>query len=221
MIGFYNYTVWLTFFSLVSSSFGILQAVSGHPLRALLFLMLSGVCDMFDGKIARTRKDSTEQEKKFGVQLDSLADIVCFGVLPAAIAIAIQHYYFPGVSMIVRVGYLMPACLLVLCALIRLAFFNVTEEERQSKTTERRTSYIGLPVTTSALIFPLAYALFIVTYNSPSIFTLVIYPAAMFITAICFIAPIPVRKAHGWGLVGLSLIGLAEAAFLAWALFLR
>lgn len=38
-----------------------------------------------DGRIARTKKDRTEQEKRFGIQIDSLNDLVCFGVLPAAI----------------------------------------------------------------------------------------------------------------------------------------
>ena len=37
---------------------------------------------MFDGKIARTKKNRTDEEKCFGIQIDSLADIVCFGILP-------------------------------------------------------------------------------------------------------------------------------------------
>ena len=46
----------------------------------------------------------------------------------------------------------------VLTALIRLAYFNVTEEERQQLTTERRKVYEGLPVTSVALIIPLLFA---------------------------------------------------------------
>mgnify|MGYP007032777772 FL=1 len=37
---------------------------------------------MFDGKIARTKKNRTEDEKQFGIQIDSLCDVVCFGVFP-------------------------------------------------------------------------------------------------------------------------------------------
>jgi hypothetical protein len=44
-----------------------------HIRYSLIFLMLAGVCDMFDGKIARMCK-RTKQEKEFGIQLDSLAD---------------------------------------------------------------------------------------------------------------------------------------------------
>ena len=215
MIGFYNYTVYMTFLGLVSSAYGLVMAATGHPLRALAMLMLSGVCDMFDGKIARTRKNSTDEEKRFGVQLDSLSDIVCFGALPAAIGAALLP---SGTAAWIRVVSAACSCLLVLCALIRLAYFNVKEEERQKTTNERRTSFIGLPVTTSALIFPLAFALSRVL---PGIFSLLIYPFAMLVTAILFISPINVRKAHGAGLVILSAIGAAEIAFIAWAVLRR
>ena len=49
--------------------------------------MFSGFCDMFDGIVARTKKDRTDEEKRFGIQLDSLSDIVCFGVLPFVIGV--------------------------------------------------------------------------------------------------------------------------------------
>ena len=71
MIGFYNYTVYLTYFSLIVSGVGLYQAANGRPLVAIFCLMVSGLCDMFDGKIARTRHKSTEMERNFGIQLDS------------------------------------------------------------------------------------------------------------------------------------------------------
>ena len=61
--------------------------------------MLAGVCDMFDGKIARTMK-RTKQEKRFGIQIDSLSDFLCFGVLPAMIGYNIgmtEWYFFPAI----------------------------------------------------------------------------------------------------------------------------
>ncbi len=93
MIGYYNYTVILTYTSLVSSLVGIFFAagVGGgepQPDYAVICLMISGLCDMFDGKIARTRS-RTESEKNFGIQIDFLCDLVCFGVLPAAIGYSI------------------------------------------------------------------------------------------------------------------------------------
>ena len=82
MIGFYDYTVIMTYISVVSSMIGIFCAVTDHISAAVCCLAFSGLCDMFDGKIARTKKNRTEEEKCFGIQIDSLADIVCFGILP-------------------------------------------------------------------------------------------------------------------------------------------
>lgn len=153
MIGFYNYTVILTYIGLLSSVSGIYFAsgvgnMPPSPRMAIICLMISGLCDMFDGKIARTRK-RTEQEKKFGIQIDSLCDLVCFGVLPSVIG------YSVGMNNLADLPILV---LFPLCAVIRLAYFNVTEEERQKKTADVRKVYEGLPVTSVALILPLLYS---------------------------------------------------------------
>ena len=211
MIGFYNYTVILTYISLVISSVGIGFAATGNPMTAMFCLMASGVCDMFDGMIARTRKKSTDEEKRFGIQLDSLCDIVCFGVLPAATGIAMAE----GQSTLLQVASWAFGALLILGALIRLAYFNVTEETRQATEGGRRKSYLGVPVTTSAMVFPLMYALSLLL---PARLTLWIYPAFTLITALSFVTPVKVPKAHGKGLVVMGLIGLAEAALMFWLL---
>lgn len=146
MLGVYDYTVVLTYISLMISLGGMMLAVNGHLDLAVLCLALSGLCDMFDGKIARTKKDRTEQEKRFGIQIDSLCDIVCFGVGPALIC------YCMGMKGVIGVGILM---LYVLAGLIRLAWFNVTEECRQKETTENRKCYQGLPITSMAIALPI------------------------------------------------------------------
>ena len=192
---------------------GIGFAATGNPLAAVLCLMASGVCDMFDGMIARTRKKSTDEEKRFGIQLDSLCDIVCFGVLPAATGIALAE----GQSTVLQVAAWGIGALFILCALIRLAYFNVTEETRQASQGGRRTHYMGVPVTTSAMVFPLMYALSLLL---PAPFDLWIYPAFLLITAVSFITPVKVVKPHGKGMVIMGLIGLAETALILWV-FLR
>lgn len=212
MIGFYNYTVILTYISLLISAVGIGFAATGDPFTALFCLMASGVCDMFDGMIARTRKKSTEEEKRFGIQLDSLCDIVCFGVLPAAVGIALAE----GQSTLLRVASWGFGALFILCALIRLAYFNVTEETRQATEGGRRKSYMGVPVTTSAVVFPLMYALSVLI---PAPVGLWIYPAFILITAIAFITPVKVPKPHAKGLVVMGLVGLVEAALMFWLSF--
>ena len=86
MLGFYDYTVVLTYISLAVSVFGMTRALEGDFKVAILCLALSGLCDMFEGKIARTKKNRTEDEKKFGIQIDSLCDMVCFGAFPILLA---------------------------------------------------------------------------------------------------------------------------------------
>lgn len=187
MIGYYNYTVILTYMSLVSAVLGVFFALgidcsAPHPEYAIICLMVSGLCDMFDGKIARTKKNRTENEKKFGVQIDSLCDVICFGVLPTVIGYSIGMNSW--VDMPVLAIYL-------LFAVIRLAYFNVAEEERQKKTEDVRKVYEGLPVTSVALILPLLYSF----YNDigAKLFSTV-YGAAMFIIAIAFITRFKVKK---------------------------
>ena len=69
MIGFYDYTVVLTYISMMISVYGITLCMDGHFKRAIVCLALSGLCDMFDGKIARTKKNRTDEEKCFGITL--------------------------------------------------------------------------------------------------------------------------------------------------------
>ncbi len=213
MIGFYNYSVILTYISLLISSVGICLAATGDPFPAILCLLASGVCDMFDGKIARTRKKSTPEERRFGIQIDSLCDIVCFGVLPAVLGAGLAqvftHRYFTNAALeYVTWG---AGALLILCGLIRLAYFNVTEETRQSTDTGRRTHYAGLPITSSAVVFPFAYS---VALLLPSAVGVWVYPAFLLVTAVAFIAPFKMPKPHGVGLLILGLLGLAELALL-------
>lgn len=225
MVGFWNYTVILTYISLLISSLGIFLAGSGDPIGAIFCLLASGVCDMFDGKIARTRKKSTAQEKAFGIQLDSLSDIVCFGVLPAVIGVSLV----PAEDTALRIVSWCLGGALILSSLIRLAYFNVTEEERQKTTKSRRTSFIGFPVTTSALAFPLALSIHLFLARLAEKFAeqagWMVYPAAYvypLMLAVCaffYIAPVNVRKPSGLYLVSLCGIGLAEIAFIVYVLF--
>ncbi len=149
-IGFYDYTVILTYMSLVSAVLGTICAHKGLFGGAMLCLFLSGFCDAFDGKVARTKKNRTDDEKAFGIQLDSLCDVVSFGLAPAF------SLYCMGVNSTLGIIILCAYCV---CAVIRLAFFNVLEAKRQQVESGSNKFYRGLPVTTSALIFPVFYLL--------------------------------------------------------------
>lgn len=150
LIGVYDYTVILTYLSLISAVIGIVQASKGSFGVAVLCILASGICDAFDGMVARTKKNRTEDERAFGIQLDSLCDVISFGVAPAFLC------YCMGVD---GVFGLICVCLYSLCALIRLAFFNVLEAKRQQVEDGCNKFYRGLPVTSISMIFPLVYLL--------------------------------------------------------------
>lgn len=156
MIGIYDYTVILTYISFMSAMAGIFSAMDHHLQWAIFFLAFSGLCDMFDGKIARTKKDRTEDEKSFGIQIDSLCDIVCFGVLPIVICYKLGMNHVYGMVLLALYG---------LAGLIRLGFFNVVEARRQNEEGGARKYYQGLPITSMAIALPL---LFVVSPLFPS-----------------------------------------------------
>jgi len=149
LIGVYDYTVILTYLSLFFALFGTVLAESGRFTAAVLCLLAAGFCDAFDGIVARTKKNRTEDEKGFGIQLDSLCDIVSFGVFPALL------WYYMGVQ---TTAGMIGLFLYVLCAVIRLAFFNVLETKRQRVESGISKGYRGLPVTSISVLFPLIYA---------------------------------------------------------------
>lgn len=195
MLGFYNYTVILTYLGMLAGFAGITWAFGGNTGAALICLMIAGICDMFDGKIASTM-ERTRQEKRFGVQIDSLSDLICFGVLPALIVYA-------GGSGKLR---WLPSAIYLLCALIRLAWFNVDEEERQNREGGRRRVYLGLPVTCAALIFPMLYGIG-GKYHWPLSF---IGPVFLLLTAAAFLTPFHLKKPSLKGKHELSFRGFQE-----------
>ena len=200
MVGFYNYTVIMTYFGVVSAVLGIGLAMYGHTSMAVVCLMVSGFCDLFDGSIARTR-ERTEDEKKFGIQIDSLADLICFGVLPVAIgfSIGLTHWY-EAAALVVY----------VLAALIRLAYYNVTEEELEFCENTKRVYYDGLPVTTVAILIPMIYTLRPVMKSG----FLLLYALCLLVTAIAFLAKIKVRKLGMKGMIAAAFCGAAVLALL-------
>lgn len=200
LVGFYNYTVVLTYLGMLMGFMGITLVLDRKIPEALLCLLLAGVCDMFDGAVAAT-KERTRHEKSFGIQIDSLSDLICFGALPA-----LMVYELSGRN---SFGFLTGA-LYVLCALIRLAYFNVMEEERQAKEGGRRQFYLGLPVTNIALIFPLCYL--VQEGMLPGRF--VFYPWMAVGTAAAFLLPIKVKKPYLPGKLGIAFMGILELVIL-------
>jgi len=162
---------------------------------------------MLDGPIARSKKNRSETEKKFGVQIDSLSDAVAFGVAPAFIVFNIARYMANSCVTLLSVLALIAGVAVLICAVIRLAFFNVSEEERQRTDAGKpRTSYRGLPVTNVSLIFPIAsLSSYFLTGNAFVIVMIVISA----LTAFFYVLDFKMVKLHGKKLIAIGLFGFA------------
>lgn len=223
MLGYYNYTVILTYFSLLSAGLGISISLmgNGHPYIGTFFLLFCGLCDAFDGKVARLKKNRSEDECKFGIQIDSLSDLVAFGVLPACIGEAML-WQIPEFSCVPRLhtgdplDFIVPfLCFLVLMlyvlvTMIRLAYFNVMEEKRQREESGVRKYYEGLPVTSASLVFPTVMFL---QFLTPSDIT-VVYFLVMALIGFLFVSKIHVKKPGLKGILILIGIGVIEFVIL-------
>jgi CDP-diacylglycerol--serine O-phosphatidyltransferase len=96
--------------------YAIVQAFEGSADRAAGGIVLAGLCDAIDGRVARL----TRSTSRFGVEFDSIADTVSFGVAPAMLAFGAGNLHTLG-----RPGWVM-AFLFTVCAALRLARFNVS-----------------------------------------------------------------------------------------------
>lgn len=106
----------LTTCNLAAGFFAITKASTGDPVAASWAILLAGIFDTLDGRAARM----TNSVSKFGMEYDSIADTVSFGVAPAMIAYHAGHFMELGWT-----GWVM-AFVFTACASLRLARFNVT-----------------------------------------------------------------------------------------------
>ena len=141
------------------------------------------------------KKNRTDREKVFGIQIDSLCDLVCFGVFPGVLGYSFGFNYGLG---------LVSAIAIILAAVIRLGYFNTIEQERQAATSEKRHEYRGLPVTTVAIILPIIYIAIGLVGKTlfPTIFQI-----CLIIIALLFLIKFKVKKPQMLGVVLLILIG--------------
>ena len=197
MIGFYNYSVILTYIGLGFSVVGITFAISGDFTLALICLLASGFCDMFDGRIARAMKNRTELEKNFGIQIDSLCDLICFSVFPAIFG------YCLGGNIFLRTA---SSVMIVLAAVIRLGYFNVIEQKRQNETEEKMHRYTGLPVTSTALMLPVAYLA--KDRIGDQLFPM-FFQCTLMVLSIMFLVKIKVRKPGLTAVLIMAIVGFA------------
>ncbi|MEI6214486.1 MAG: CDP-diacylglycerol--serine O-phosphatidyltransferase [Desulfuromonadales bacterium] len=119
--------------SLFAGFYSMVSTLNGNYSSAAIWIFISAVCDGLDGKVARM----TGTTSKFGVEFDSLADLVAFGVTPGLLMYAWALKPFG------RVGWL-AAFLFLVCGALRLARFNVQVDTVESK------RFVGLPIPAAA-----------------------------------------------------------------------
>jgi CDP-diacylglycerol--serine O-phosphatidyltransferase len=135
------------FLTLTNLSFGvlsILELMKQNYCASALFIMMAAFIDRYDGKIARLLNVSSE----IGKELDSLADLISFGVAPALLVF--HKFNFLNLGTLKGIGV---CCLLlyIMCGSYRLARYNISEFDG---------AFIGVPITVAGFILAL-YALVI------------------------------------------------------------
>ena len=187
---------------LLCAVFGIFFAIEGYFLASIISVLWAVLFDWFDGIIARKIKGRTKEQGAFGGQLDSMIDIVSFGILPAILLLSYGNYslwFMPGVFIIIGTS------------VIRLSYFNVYGLI-DSKT------YMGLALDNNVLI--LAFVFLFESFFSHTTFSIIIYTILM-ILSVLNLASIPTPKfGEKWVYVLVTYVLVMTAVF-GWILWSR
>ena len=193
MLGYWNKSVYITYLGAFIAVGGLLLTFNtGNIDYSFIGMIIAAVCDMFDGKVARSIKNRTDKEKEFGVQIDSLADVICF------ITITAINIYLCGLREIYQIILL---ALYVVCGIIRLGYFNVamSDKDKAIKT------YSGLPVPVSVPIFGLVWLIGKFISFNPTIIYSVLVPVVGFL----HISKIKIKKFTGsWFYITVTVVAL-------------
>lgn len=198
MLIFINLPTLITFLGVVLALAALVLALEGSPNIAWVCFIGAGLADLFDGLVARKTRMTAEQAK-LGVQIDSLADMVSFGIVPAGLL------YIMGLSGGIT-DYVF-LCLYVLAVSQRLAYFNV-----HGMSDGAQTHYTGLPVTYSALVLPLLYIFqdaFLSDYAG-----LILMKTCLILLTVLYVSKLPVPKPVGVMYGIFPLIAIACSVYL-------
>ncbi|MGH7987196.1 MAG: CDP-diacylglycerol--serine O-phosphatidyltransferase [Candidatus Binataceae bacterium] len=166
--GVYLVPVTITSLGLLAGFYSLISAVNAHFELAAVMIMVAFICDGLDGRVARASSTSSQ----FGVEYDSLSDVVAFGVAPAGLA------YTWALKPLGAIGIVL-AGLYVVAAALRLARFNI-----QTVSSDKR-RFTGLPVPGAAAMMAglvLAYSYF--ELNSPLILGIFMAPLTLALAAL-------------------------------------
>jgi len=185
---------------LMSAVIGIYFAIQGNFPAAIIGVLWAVLFDWYDGIIARKMKGRTKVQGDFGAQLDSMIDIVSFGILPAIILLSYGNY---------NIWYLPGAFVIVAASAIRLTYFNVYGLI-DSKT------YKGFPLDNNVLILALVFLF--EGFFTPSTFSIIIYALMMILSALN-LSSIPTPKFGGKWIYALVAYVLVMTSVFGWILW--
>lgn len=184
---------------LLCAILSIYFAFLGNFTAAMIGLLWAVFFDWSDGIIARRMKDRTKEQGEFGGQLDSLIDIISFGITPAVILMSYGNFspwYIPGAFIIVATGVL------------RLSYFNVFGLVDKS-------TYWGLALDNNVII--LTFLFLFDGLVSPAVFGLVLYALLMVLSALN-VAPIKTPKFAGRWYYAITVYTLVLTLVYGWKL---
>jgi CDP-diacylglycerol--serine O-phosphatidyltransferase len=187
---------------LLSAVLGIYFAIIGNFPAAIIGVLWAVLFDWYDGIIARKMKGRTKEQGAFGSQLDSMIDIVSFGILPAIIILSYGNYNF---------WFIPGAFVLIATSAIRLSYFNIYGLI-DSKT------YKGLALDNNVLI--LAFVFLFENIFQHSTFSILIYILLMILSAFN-LSSIPTPKFGGKWIYVLVVYVLVLTSIFGWILFDR
>ncbi len=207
-IGKYDKSVVVTYLGVLSTMLGI-YFILGYSVPkltgAFICLMVSGICDLFDGKVARMCKNRTEEDKEYGIQIDSLTDMISFIAFPVVTLYGVSISFDVALNPFITV---LVVSLFTIAGISRLAFFNLGAHSEDGPVKY----YSGLPVTTTAMIFPTIYLLH---YVIPNNIFVSIYLGLFIIIAFLFVYDFKIKKPKkNWWYITCSVLALIMALIL-------
>lgn len=192
IIGIYRNCDFVTMLSSIFGIIGIICAMNAHISLAIFSLIMSGICDSFDGVLARKR-NNTKKEMIYGCEMDSLSDIVCFGVLPIIISIkdGVNQWW-------ANVIYVMYA----LAGIVRLAYYNTLYHVDE----DSKGYFIGFPITSVAIIYPIIWLIF---RTKKIMYSNIMVVAMFFCLALSYIVRVKIKKIDTKWKIILAILGIA------------
>ena len=148
--GIYILPTLFTIGTIFCGFYAVINTMKGEFDLAAMALGFAVVCDGLDGRIARLTNSCSE----FGVQMDSLADVITFGLAPAVLAYlwgakAIVATVPPYAKHVQQIGWIV-CFAFVICGAMRLARFNIQTTKPQPPTTSSKKSFVGMPIPAGA-----------------------------------------------------------------------